>query len=385
MNAMFTVHGAVTPGFEPVEAAFRENFERRGEVGAAACAWHDGEKVVDLWGGLADRENDRPWNEDTLAVIFSSTEGMVALCLLMLADRGKLDYDCPVADYWPEFAAGGKETITVRELLNHRAGLAVVERPLPLSDWCEPTQVGRALASQRPQWKPGADQGYGAISAGAYAAELFRRIDGRSLGRFFADEVAGPLDADAFIGLPADLETRVATLYPANLCAARLRLLPEILTGRTVEGRLVRALLVKRSLPSRAFGNPDLGRKGLALAMGGALERTRLCRPESVEPLKRRQSWSERDRVVLKPLGFSQGFLKEECHVFSPGEEAFGHSGMGGALGLADPDRRLAFAYVMNRAALSRALPRAVRLHLTERMAPRAPREDARQRVRATW
>ena len=389
---MFTVHGTVTPGFEPVEAAFRENFERRGEVGAAACAWHDGEKVVDLWGGLADRENDRPWNEDTLVVIFSSTKGMVALCLLMLADRGKLDYDRPVADYWPEFAAGGKETITVRELLNHRAGLAVVERPLPLSDWCEPAQVGPALASQRPQWKPGADQGYGAISAGAYAAELFRRIDGRSLGRFFAAEVAGPLDADAFIGLPIDLETRVATLYPANLCAARLRLLPEILTGRTVEGRLERALLVKRSLPSRAFGNPDLGRKGLevfnepdvhrmeipwaggiasarglvkiyaALAMGGALEGTRLCRPESVEPLKRRQSWSERDRVVQKPLGFSQGFLKEECHVFSPGEEAFGHSGTGGALGLADPDRRLAFAYVMNRMDVRIRSPRCLAL-----------------------
>jgi len=372
------VHGSARPGFEAVEAAFRENFERRGEVGAAFCAWHRGEKVVDLWGGVADREAQRPWDADSLGVVFSATKGMVALCLLMLADRGKLDYDRPVTDYWPEFGARGKEDVTVRTLLNHRAGLSAVDEPLTLAAWCDPARVGPALAAQRPHWTVGSDQGYGAVSTAAYAAELVRRIAGRSAGSFFADEVARPLGADVHIGLPDEVRPRVTTLYPARLRWRDAKLLGEVLTGRTVEGRLIRTLANRRSLSRRAFANPDLGRRGVqvfnrpdvqrleipwaggiasarglakvyaALAFGGTLEDVRLCQPEAIEPLKRRQSWADRDRVLQKPMGFSQLFLKEERHVFSPEEGAFGHSGMGGSLGWADPDRELAFAYVMN-------------------------------------
>jgi CubicO group peptidase (beta-lactamase class C family) len=389
---MFTVHGSVEPGFEPVEAAFRENFERRGEVGASACAWFEGEKVVDLWGGLADLESGRPWDEDTLAITFSVTKGLVALCLLMLADRGKLDYDRPVADYWPEFGAHGKQAISVRDLLNHRAGLAVVDEPLSLEDWCRAERVGPVLAKQRPAWKPGSDQGYGAISAGAYAAELFRRVAGCSVGRFFAEEVAQPLAADAFIGLPADLEPRVATTYPAKYGIRQLELIPELLTGRTVEGRILRALFNRRSFTRRAFGNPRLGRKGLqrfndpdvhalevpwaggiasarglagvyaTLAHGGTHRGISLCSAESIDALRTRQSWSDRDRVMQKPLGFSQGFLKDEVHVFAPSCEAFGHPGMGGALGLADPSRRLSFGYVMNQMDMRVRSPRCLAL-----------------------
>jgi len=389
---MFTVHGSVKPGFESVEAAFRENFERRGEVGASACAWFEGEKVVDLWGGLADLESGRPWDEGTLAITFSVTKGLVALCLLMLADRGKLDYDRPVADYWPEFGAHGKQAISVRDLLNHRAGLAVVDESLTLEDWCRADRVGPVLAKQRPTWQPGSDQGYGAISAGAYAAELFRRIAGCSVGRFFADEVARPLAADAYIGLPADLEPRVATTYPAKFGVRQLSLLPEVLTGRTVEGRIVRAMLDKRSFTRRAFGNPDMGRGGLrrfndpdvhalevpwaggiasarglaevyaALAHGGSHRDVSLCSADSIDALRERQSWSERDRVMLKPLGFSQGFLKDALHVFAPTADAFGHPGMGGALGLADPSRKLAFGYVMNQMDMRVRSPRCLAL-----------------------
>lgn len=375
---MIAVHGSVKPGFEPVEAAFRENFERRGEVGASACAWLDGEKVVDLWGGVADRETAENWREDTLAIVFSATKGLVALSLLMLADRGKLDYDAPVAAYWPEFAANGKALITVRDLLNHRAGLAFVEQPLALADWCDAERVGPVLARQRPHWDPGSDQGYGAVSAGAYAAELFRRIDGRSIGRFFADEVARPLGADAYIGLPSELESRVATLYPAKLGRSHLTLIPELITGRTVEGRILRSVIRPRSLTRRAVSNPRMPRKGLgtfndpavhrlevpwaggiasargiaqvyaALANGGSHAETRLVEPESVEPLRERQSWSECDLVMRKPLGFSQGFLKDARHVFAPNEDAFGHPGLGGAVGFADRSHKLAFGYVMN-------------------------------------
>ncbi|MFQ5416734.1 MAG: serine hydrolase domain-containing protein, partial [Myxococcota bacterium] len=381
---MFTVEGSVQPGYEAVERAFRDNFELRGEVGAAACAWRNGERVVDLWGGLANREREEAWNADSLVVTFSCTKGLVALCLLMLADRGKLDYDRPVVDYWPEFGAGGKQHVSVRDLLNHRSGLVAIDRPLSLAEWADPETVSAALANQEPQWRPGSDQGYGAVTTGAYAAELFRRIAGRSVGSFFSDEVAGPLGADVFIGLPAELSLRVATLYPARLRSEGLGLIREAILGRTVEGRLLRSLLQRRSLTRRAFGNPDLGRRGLqvfnapqthaleipwagaiasarglakvyaALAGGGGM----LCRSESIEPLTRRQSWSECDRVMRKPLGFSQGFLKDELHVFAPGAEAFGHPGMGGALGLADSDHGLAFAYVMNRMDLRVRSPR---------------------------
>jgi CubicO group peptidase (beta-lactamase class C family) len=389
---MFTVHGSVKPGFESVEAAFRENFERRGEVGASACAWFEGEKVVDLWGGLADRESSRPWDEDTLAITFSATKGLVALCLLMLADRGKLDYDRPVAEYWPEFGVHGKQAISVRDLLNHRAGLAVVDEPLSLEDWCRADRVGPVLAKQRPTWQPGSDQGYGAISAGAYAAELFRRVAGCSVGRFFAEEVARPLAADAYIGLPAELEPRVATNYPAKFGLRQIHLIPELITGRTVEGRILRAMLDKRSFTRRAFGNPRMGRGGLqrfndpsvhalevpwaggianarglaeiysALAHGGTHREVSLCSAESIDALRERQSWSERDRVMQKPLGFSQGFLKDALHVFAPNGDAFGHPGMGGALGLADPSRKLAFAYVMNQMDIRVRSPRCLAL-----------------------
>jgi len=389
---MQSVHGSVRPGFEPVEAAFRENFERRGEVGASVCAWHRGEKVVDLWGGIADRDSERPWDADTLTVVFSATKGMVALCLLMLADRGKLDYDRPVVEYWPEFGARGKADITVRTLLNHRAGLSVVDEPHPLAEWCDPTQIGPSLAAQRPHWPPGREQGYGAVATAAYAAELVRRVAGRSVGSFFAQEVARPLGADVHIGLPDEARARLATLYPARLGWRDVRMIAEVVSGRTVEGRLGRAFLNRRSLPRRAFSNPDLGRRGVqvfneadvhrmeipwaggiasarglskvyaALACGGTLEDIRLCQPEAIEPLKERQSWSDSDSILRKPMGFSQGFLKEECHVFSPEPAAFGHSGMGGSLGLADPDRELAFAYVMNQMDVRVRSPRCLAL-----------------------
>jgi CubicO group peptidase (beta-lactamase class C family) len=280
----------------------------------------------------------------------------------------------------------------VRDLLNHRAGLQIVDQALPLEDWCEPARVGPALAAQRPAWEPGSDQAYGPISAGAYAAELFRRVAGCSVGRFFADEVAGPLGADAYIGLPAELEPKVATTYPAKIGFGHVTLIPEVVTGRTVEGRILRALLDGRSFTRRAFGNPRMGREGLrrfndpavhaleipwaggianarglaeiyaALAHGGTQRGISLCSTGSIEPLRARQSWSELDGVMQKPMGFSQGFLKDALHVFAPTEDAFGHPGMGGALGLADPSRRLAFGYVMNRMDLRVRSPRCLAL-----------------------
>jgi len=372
------IRGEVHPRFRRVREVFEANFRRRAEVGASACAWVDGEKVVDLWGGLADVRTARPWREDTLGFLFSSTKGLTALALLMLADRGKLDHDARVADYWPEFARSGKDAITVRQLLNHRSGLSAIDRPLTLDDLEDPARVAPALEAQEPMWEPGTQQGYGGVSFGAYAAELFRRIEGRTLGRFLAEEVAAPLGADLHLGLPAEAEERVATVIPPRRRDMLLRGLPRLVWGRGVEGRVFRAFADRSSPTSRAFSNPaELGPRGLhnvntprvhrmelpwmngianarslalvyAVLAGAAPDRVRLVAPELLEEVQRRQSWQV-DRVLCKPMGFSLGFVKEESHLFSPYAETFGHPGAGGCVGLADPPRRLAFAYVMNR------------------------------------
>lgn len=377
-GSVAAVHGTVAPGFEPFEEVFRENFEQRGEIGASACAVLDGRVVVDLWGGFADREAGRAWEADTLGIVFSATKGLTALALLMLGDRGKLDWDAPVSTWWPEFARDGKDGISVRLLLNHRSGLCAIDEPLTLDDFAHPDRVARALEVQRPLWAPGSAQGYGAVSMGAYSGELFRRVEGRSLGRFLADEVAGPLGADVYLGLPEPENARCARLYPGSLLGRMVELGPEMLRGRTVDGRIMRAFLRRSSATRRALANPrpksggigafdtprvralelpwanamasarGLARVYAALVAGGSLGGVPLCSADALRPLEEPQSWGM-DRVLHKRMGFSQGFVKEEPEIFSPSPEAYGHPGMGGALGLADPARGLAFAYVPNR------------------------------------
>ncbi len=376
-----TIHGVVAPGFEAVREAFAANFERRGEVGASFCALQDGEVVVDLWGGVADVASGRPWEPGTLAAVWSATKGVVATCLLLLADRGGLELDRPIASYWPEFAAEGKGAITARALLNHRAGLSVIDDPLGFADFADPERIARACERQAPLWAPGSQQGYGPISWGVFAAALFRKLTGESVGRFLAREVAGPLRADVHLGLPEGARGRVATLYPAGLGPVARIVATELFGARSLEARLYRRLLLQpRSLTARAFRSQptfpglDLGlmndpallalelpwanalasAHGLArlyapFACGGRLGDRVLCRPESIAAIHPRQSWSDTDAVMLKPMGFSQGFLKDELTLFSPNLEAFGHPGMGGSYGFADPALRLSFGYVLNR------------------------------------
>ncbi len=209
--------GHVAPGFEGVAETFAAGLKRREEWGAGLCVWHDGAVVVDVWGAAADRKRAEPWAPDTMATVFSVTKGLAALCFLMLADRGELDYDAPVARYWPEFGVDGKETITVRMVLNHASGLIGLAEPIDLDDLeHRPERVAEVLAMSQPRWEPGTDQGYHAITYGLYAQEIFRRITGETLGSFLAREVAGPLGADVYLGLPEELEPRVATTYPAT-------------------------------------------------------------------------------------------------------------------------------------------------------------------------
>jgi CubicO group peptidase (beta-lactamase class C family) len=390
MPPALALHGHVEPGFEAVRQTFEENFTKRAEIGAGLCVTHKGRVVVDLWGGVSDRATGREWTGDTLNIVFSTTKGLAATGLLMLADRGQLDYDRPVADYWPEFAAHGKAEITVRTLMNHRAGLLTVDEPLTLEDFEQrPEKIGQAVANQAPSWAPGTDQGYHGVSYGFFVAELFKRIAGESLGHFIRREIAHPLGADVHLGLAEEHEPRVATLYPVSRKEALTQVIPKMLASRSVEGRVYRQIVFKGDA-ARAFSNPaELGAKGMvtfgtrrvralelpwssavasarglarmyaALANGGSVDGVQLVRPETIAPVMPRQSWSDRDRVLRKPIGWSQGYVKE-AGVFSPNPESFGHPGAGGSLGWCDPVANVSIGYVMNRMDHRIRSPRAI-------------------------
>lgn len=374
------IHGTVAPGFEPVRDAFRENFELRGEIGASVAAYVDGRKVVELWAGKADTGTGRTWNQDTAGVIFSSTKGLVATAFLMLEDRGLIDLDKKVAHYWPEFGRDGKADITVRTLLNHRAGLCAVDEKVTLEDFLDPQKIEAVIVKQVPLWKPGTDQGYGATAFGMYAQPLFQRVAGETLGTFLRREVFTPLNADVNLGLPLDQNARIATLYPVTREGVLFKMLPLVARGVGVEGELYRSVLFgKGSAPRRAFTNPLHGKPGMlrlnepairamelpwmnalatadglarvygALGRGGELDGHRLVSEAAIGRVTPKQSWSNHDRVLCKPLGFSQGYTKDEAHLISPHDAAFGHTGAGGSVGFADPIHKLGMGYVMNR------------------------------------
>ena len=206
-------NGTCNPAFEAVRDAFLANFDAGGELGACVAATVNGEPVVDLWAGLAASDG-RPWEHDTIVNVYSSTKTMASLCVLMLADRGKLDLDAPVATYWPEFAHNGKGGILVSHVMAHSAGLPRFAPPLQVTDLYDWTKCCNNLAAQAPWWQPGTGVGYHAVTQGYLQGELVRRIDGRTLGTFFREEIAGPLGADFHIGLDAGHDHRVAELVP---------------------------------------------------------------------------------------------------------------------------------------------------------------------------
>ncbi|MBV8980787.1 MAG: beta-lactamase family protein, partial [Acidimicrobiia bacterium] len=211
------VHGRCDSRFEAVRGAFARNFEELGDVGAAVAVRVDGEPVVDLWGGLADAAAEKPWDEDTLALVFSTTKGWTAVCALLLWERGVLDIDAPVASVWPEFAAAGKQSITTRQLLSHQAGLPAFDEPMTIEECHDLDIVSARLAGQSPRWEPGTAHGYHAITYGWLVGEVIRRVSGRTVGQLFAEEVADPLELDTHIGLQALDFPRVAKLLPMDL------------------------------------------------------------------------------------------------------------------------------------------------------------------------
>src|SRR5829696_1649069 len=232
------IGGDVAPGFEPVRDVFAASLAAGGDVGASLCVHVGGEKVVDVWGGAFNRDGSGTYGPDTLQLVYSTTKGMTAVCIGILVDRGVLHYDAAVATYWPEFAAAGKGDITVAQLMSHQAGLPVTEVTQALEDILRWDPVVEALAAQAPMWEPGTAFGYHAITYGYLAGELVRRTDGRSIGRFLADEVAKPLGLDMWIGLPESEEHRVSPMIPPpRLTPEEAAILAETMGPGTLGGR----------------------------------------------------------------------------------------------------------------------------------------------------
>ena len=357
------VNGHVEPGFELVRAAFAANFERHGDVGAACCVYRAGRPVVDLWGGLADRDAHRPWERDTVALVFSTTKGVTAIAVNLLVQRGELDLDAPVAKYWPEFAANGKDAIPVRWLLSHRAGLADVTATLTLDEVLAWDPVVEALAAQAPIWDPGTQHGYHVRSYGWLLGEVVRRVTGMSMGEFVARELAGPLHLDLWIGLPERVEPRVARLLaPIELSDPEAKKVydafmeSDALLGRAMTGpsnlfhyddMWNRPELHRAQMPSSNGISSARAVARLYAACIGEIDGVRLLQAATVAQATEEQSRGT-DAVLGMPTRFGLGFSLPPMLSPAAGPGAFGHPGAGGSLGFADPDAGVAFGYVMN-------------------------------------
>ncbi|HEY3951562.1 serine hydrolase domain-containing protein [Phenylobacterium sp.] len=352
------ISGAVAPGFERVRDEFAANFGRDDayrEVGASLAVYRGEALVVDLWGGWRDAEQTTPWTPDTLVNVWSTTKGVTAIAVARLVDQGWLDYAAPVARYWPEFAQNGKAEITVSQLLSHQAGLPGFDAATALADFYDWNTVTGRLAAQAPMWPPGTKNSYHAMTFGFLAGELIRSASGLSVGQFLAHDVAGPLGADVFIGLPQAEEARVSPLIAPRITAAfdLDAMAPEArvaLTNPLMEPTLCNARAWRAAeVPA---GNGQASARGLArlyaaMANGGSMDGVRLMGRETVEAMIEVQT----DRVdVLLGVApqWGRGVTRNGVGVFGPEPGVFGHAGWGGSFGCGDLKTGLAVGYVLN-------------------------------------
>jgi CubicO group peptidase (beta-lactamase class C family) len=365
--------GFTAPGFEEVRDAFARNFDKGQETGASFAAYHRGELVVDLWGGVADVRADRPWERDTLALVFSTTKGITAMCANRLAAAGTLDVATPVAEIWPEFAEAGKGTITVSQLLTHEAGLAWIDAPLTLEQALAWTPMTDALVAQSPHWEPGTSHGYHAVTYGYLVGEVIRRVTGRTIGTWFRAEIAEPLGLDFWIGLPEEQEPRVARLVGssggsggtaeprADAVGALEQLvgpdapIVKALTGggAFTDGSAwnTRAMHAAEVPAAAGIGDARSVARVYAACIG-EVDGFRVFDDAQRTEAATRQTTGN-DVVLLDlDLQFGLGFIVTSTLVALGGPAGFGHFGLGGSMGWADPDAELAFGYVMNRLAL---------------------------------
>ncbi|MDM4015500.1 serine hydrolase domain-containing protein [Roseiconus lacunae] len=367
------INGTVEAGYEPVAEAFADNFRRRRERGAACTIYHRGQKVVDIWAGTRCHRSEAEWERETLSLVFSVTKGMAAAAMAVAHGKGYFELDAPVADYWPEFGTAGKSSITVRQLMSHQAGVITIDRPVTPQDLADHDRMGRWLAQQEPLWKPGQYHGYHTFTLGWYQNELIRRTDpqGRTLGQFFDAEIARPLDADFYIGLPESVPDHqisrthgyhkikalahlnelppgmiAAGIWPRSLTARSVKFMrlgdPATLADpkfRRVEipsaGGFGQARAVARIYDVLARGGQELGLDGKTFG--------ELCRPATMPER------GSRDVVLKLNVGYGFGFSKpSDGFQFGSDEAAFGCPGAGGCFAMADPSTELAFAYLTN-------------------------------------
>lgn len=368
MSAQYNVDGTFDPEFAGVADAFSQNFETRGEVGASLAIYREGECVADLWGGLANPATETPWTKDTVSIVFSCTKAATALCAHLLVQRGELNLNAPVGDYWPEYACNGKEDTTVLMMLNHSAGVAAFNEPVEpgaLLDWDKAVDL---LAKESPWWEPGTRNGYHALTFGWTVGELVRRVSGKSLGEFFRTELAEPMGADFWIGLPEEIEPRIAPMIPFK---------PE--PGAPLSPFTMKMLTDQTSLQHKSFFNNGSlqidSRAGRAAHLGGAggvsnargMAQLFQCLSPShpsdfysnarIGAMGYVSTATRDDANLMIPTRFGQGFMcsMDNRHLrfghdssFIIGRNAFGHVGMGGSCVFYDPDADLIFAYTMN-------------------------------------
>jgi CubicO group peptidase (beta-lactamase class C family) len=362
-GAPVRVQGDCQKRLERVRQVFEESFAT-GEVGAAVAVTLNGELVLDLWGGHLDGARTRPWQRDSLANVYSTTKGMTAICANRLIEQGVLDVDAPVTTYWPEFGQQGKGAIPVRWLLCHRAGVPALRKQIPsggLYDWKFMTE---SLAAEAPFWEPGTAHGYHALTYGYLVGEVLRRIDGRTLGNYFREELGQPLGLDFHIGTGPELDARCAEILPApagppdvpNPFAAAAKD-PESLVGRV----FANPALTPGTVNTRAWraaeipaGNGHGTARGLAriygaLSTDGKLDGRHVLSPAQIAKANTENAYGQDKVLSPLPSRFGLGFMMTQPMIpFGPNPRTFGHPGAGGSIAFADPDAKLGFAYVMN-------------------------------------
>lgn len=358
--------GQVDDGFGAVADAFASNFAERAELGAAFCLYVNGEKKVDIHAGIANQTTGAPWTEDSLQLVYSTTKGAAAICVARLVEAGKVNYDEKVATYWPDFAQNGKENITVGQMMSHQAGVPAVDAELTLDQVLEVSPIVDALAAQAPMWEPGTAHGYHALTYGWLAGEVVRQVDGRTIGAYFAEEVAGPLGLDFWIGLPESEVPRVTKLVasPPPTDPDELALMMQVAGPGTLGFRalFLDGVMMGAIDGDSAFNSPRVYATEMPAANGitnaaslsrmyaatiGEVDGLRLVSEETMLAMSAQQVHAA-DNCLVAETRFGMGFMLNCDIVPMMSDGSFGHAGAGGSLGYADPDSGVAYGYVMN-------------------------------------
>lgn len=351
------VQGHCDEKFARVRDTLAAHLESGADLGASVAVTHEGEMVVDLWGGWADEEKTRPWERDTITNVWSTTKTMAALCALMIADAGELDFDAPVSRYWPEFAAGGKsDRVLVRHVMSHTAGLPGWKEPITIDDLYDWEKATSLLAAQEPWWEPGTASGYHAVTQGYLVGEIVRRITGQTIGTFFKERVAGPLGADFHVGLPESEDSRVSYVIPPSRLDEQAAEIGEMairaMTNPMLTGMEPRTAAWRRAEIPAANGQGNARAVALiqaAVANGGEVAGTKLLSAAGCEKIFEEQIKGT-DLILGVPLrlGIGYGLTSPETPM-GPNERTCYWGGWGGSVIVVDVDARVTFAYMMNR------------------------------------